>query len=95
MKERLLTAGEKMTIRANLYEIEKKLNRPIPRGLVNPVDLKDRLLTHGELMTMCANIDSIEKNHHRNHVPGLMLSNLEMIIGYAVLGIGLIYYLIS
>ncbi len=94
MKNRLYTGGEIMTIQANMREIEKHLNRPIPGGLVSADDLKDHLLTTGEVLTICQNIESVTKNdrrHARVQTTGTA-STLEMIIGFAVLALGLLAY---
>ena len=56
---KMFTAGEIVTIKTNLHEIEKHLGHPIPGGLVDVSELKDHVLRGGELVTVCRNIKEI------------------------------------
>lgn len=61
MKNRILRAGEILTIEQNLKAIEKSLGHPIPGGVVDPNSIKDHLLTTGEVLTICSNINAYDK----------------------------------
>ena len=89
MNKKLFRPGEILTIRSNLYEIEKTLGEPIPGGLIDVSELKDHLLRPGEVLTYCENIKEIRgRDYRRNYPTNKPDSKLETIVGLVLLGIG-------
>lgn len=61
MNNHIFTPGELVTIRTNLYNIEKTLGHEIPGGLVDMSELKDYILSPGELLTVSHNLRYVTK----------------------------------
>lgn len=92
---KLLKAGEVWTVKSNINAIEKSLGYHIPDTMIDISVLKDHPLTTGEIITYCKNVENIRGREYRNRYNTTKDSKLEMIIGFLILGAGLLLYLLD